>query len=257
MIKFNKEVNIKGAFLMLSFTSVGLTGNFASSVLINNHNFESIGFLFSHFLSAYVSINPMDGQAMYNGQIYFNKEKKLLLINFHAGIPHHYRNEFCNELLNLYQSYSLNGFLFYGGIGRGFVNDEELRNKNLDVYYLTNDKNFDATKFGLKNFGEFVKIENKKKQFEEIKYLAGCGLARHLIKFLNKKSVPFYYYFSFSNELFDPVAAMAVYYKLALFLEFIKDNVILPKFVESLNSFLENVEKEYKIESTWKLFLKE
>lgn len=257
MIKFHHDIDIKGSSLLLSFTSSGLTGNFASSVLLNNHNFECIGFFFSHFLSAYVGINPNNGSVIFNGQVYFNKEKRILLINFHSGVSYQFRNPFCLELLSLYEKYNLNKFLIYGGIGKGFTNDTELKNKNIDVYYLTNDTSLNPAKFNLKNFVDLVKLENKKKPLEEVKFLENSGIPRHLIKFLNKKCIPFNYLFAFSNELFDPLAGIAVYYKLGLILGFTNDDVVIPKYSESLNLFLENIESQFKIESTWKLFLKE
>ena len=162
MIKFSNEIDIKGSALLLSFTSVGLTGNFASSILINNNNFESIGFLFSHYLAPYVTINPETNSTMYNGQIYFNQEKKIVLINFHAGVPHHFRNEFCKELLDIHQNYAMRGFLIYGGIGKGYINDEELRRKVVGLYYLTNDDTFEGSKLNMKSFESLVKLENKK-----------------------------------------------------------------------------------------------
>jgi predicted ATP-grasp superfamily ATP-dependent carboligase len=257
MIKFSKNVDIKGSQLLLSFTSVGLAGNFASSLLINNNKFENIGFLFSHYLSAYVGLNPQTGTALYNGQVYFNEEKKIVLINFHAGVAHHFRNDFCKELLDIYTSNSLTGIMIYGGIGRGFLNDEELRNPNVDVYYLTNDSQFDGTQYFLKNFENLVQLENKKKAFEEVKYLDKVGLAKHLIKFFNKKKVTFHYLFAFSSELFDPLAGLAVYYKLSLLLGLSKENNVIAKNVGNLNSFMNKVESQFKVEPTWRLFLKE
>ncbi len=257
MIKFTKQKDIKNSLLLLSFTSVGLTGNFASSLLINNNNFENIGFLFSHFLSPYAGFNPQTGSVLFNGQVYFNEEKKLLLINFHAGVPHHNRNKFSQELVELFQLYTMRGIIIYGGTAKSFMNDEELRNKNVEVYSLTNEANFDGTKYGIKNFESLVKLEDKKKPLEEIKYLDGIGTAKHLIKFFSKKAVTFHYFFSYSSELFDPLAGLVVYNRLSLLLGLGREVVNVPKYSESLVNFLEGVEKNYKIEPIWRLFLKE
>jgi predicted ATP-grasp superfamily ATP-dependent carboligase len=257
MIKFSKNVDISGSLLLLSFTSAGLAGNFASSILLNNNKFENVGFLFSHYLSSYVGLNPQNGSVLFNGQVYFNEEKKIVLINFHAGVAHHFRNDFCKELLEIHTKNQFRGVIIYGGIGKGFLNDEELRNTNVDVYYLTNEAQFNGSQYSMKSFESLVKLENKKKAFEEIKYLDKVGLAKHLVKFLNKNKVTFHYLFAYSSDLFDPLAGAAIYYKLSLLLGFSTENVVIPKYVGNLNSFLDKVESEFKIEPTWRLFLKE
>lgn len=257
MIKFYKNADIKGSSLLLSFSSVGLTGNFASSLLINNNGFENVGFFFSHYLTPYVGTNPETSTALYNGQVYFNQEKHLVLINFHAGVAHHFRNDFCSELLSIYNQFSFKSILIYGGIGKEFANDEELRSKYVNVYYLTSEANFEGAKLNIKNFENLVNIENKKKPLEEVKYLEKCGIAKHLIKFLLKRNVVFHYIFAFSNELFDPLAGFAVYNKLTALLGLKSSDLEVPKYVDNVNRFLDDIEKNYKIEPAWKLFLEE
>jgi len=257
MLKTIKQVDISESILLISFTSVGLTGNFASSLLINNNSFENIGFFFSHYLSAYVGFNPQTNSPLYNGQVYFSKDKKITLLNFHAGVAHHFRNEFANEILKMFNDYKMKKIIIYGGIGKDFLNDEELRNPNVDVYYLTNDEQFDGKLSNIKNFETLVKIEDKKKPLEEVKYLDKVGIAKHLVKFLTKKNVNFIYLFAYSSELFDPIAALAVFYKLKLVLGLSNENVVIPKNGHNLNEFLDKIEKNYKFEQTWKLFLNE
>lgn len=257
MIKFTKQSDIKGSLLLLSFTSVGLTGNFASSLLINNNNFQNIGFLFSHYLSAYAGFNEKTGSALFNGQIYFNEEKKIVLINFHAGVPHHNRNKFSQELIEIFQQYTMRGIVIYGGTSKSFLNDEVLRSKMVEVYYLTNHENFEGEIYSVKNFETLVKLEDKKKPLEEVKYLEGIGVARHIIKFLSKKFVKFHYLFSYSTELFDPLAGLSVYNRLCLLLGYDTQILNLANNTVDLSKFLENLETQYKIEKTWKLFLKE
>jgi len=257
MLKLWKNVDLKDSQLLLSFSSVGLSGNFASSILINNHNFENVGFLFSKYLLPYAGINEETGRINYNGQCYFNSEKKILLIDFHAGVPHHYRNLFCEEILLLCDKYCLKNITIYGGISKGYLNDEELRNINIQVYYLTNDEYFDGSKFGIKNFESLVKLEKKKKPLEETMYIEQCGVAKHLVKFLHKKKVMFYYFFVFSLELFDPSAGLALYFRLSNLLNLSLENLTVQKSEKNLTGLLENIEQKFKIEKTWKLFLKE
>jgi predicted ATP-grasp superfamily ATP-dependent carboligase len=257
MIKFTKHPDIKGSLLLLSFTSVGLTGNFASSLLLNNNNFQNIGFLFSQYLLAYAGFNQQTGGVLLNGQVYFNEEKKILLINFHAGVSHHNRNKFSQEIVELFQQYTMRGIVIYGGSSHLFLNDELIRNKNVEVYFLTNDQSFEGERYSMKNFESLVKLEDKKKPFEEVKYLEGIGTAKHLIKFLSKKNVTFHYFFAYSAELFDPLAGMVVYNRLTLLLGIQTETVNIPKYSESLPTFLEGLEKKYKFEPIWRLFLKE
>ena len=257
MLKLWKNVDLKDSHLLLSFSSVGLAGNFASSLIINNNSFENIGFLFSNYLAAYAGVNLETGMVNYNGQCYFNSERKILLINFQAGVPHHFRNLFCEELLQLYTKYSLRNLTIYGGISKGYLNDEELRNSNVQVYYLTNDESFDGKKFGVKNFENFVNMQNKKKPLQETIYIEQCGVAKHLVKFLYKKNVAFYYFFAFSLELFDPTAGLALYFKLSNILNFNQQDNVVQKSYNNMPGLLEKIEEKFKIEKTWKLFLKE
>jgi hypothetical protein len=257
MLKLWRNVELKDCHLLLSFSSVGLAGNFASSLLINNHNFENIGFLFSKYLSPYAGVNEETGKINYNGQCYLNSEKKILLINFQAGVPHHFRNLFCEELLQLSEKYSLRNITIYGGISKVYLNDEELRNVNIQVYYLTNDESFDGGKIGLKNFESLVKLENKKKALQETMYIEQCGVAKHLVKFLYKKKVPFYYFFAFSLELFDPSSGLALYFRLSNLLNFSQEGIMVQKREKNLSGLLDSIEEKFKIEKTWKLFLKE
>jgi predicted ATP-grasp superfamily ATP-dependent carboligase len=138
MIKFYNNVDIKNADLLISFNSAGLSGNFASSLLINNNNFTKIGFYFSHYICAYASTGS-NGQLTHNGEIYFNEEKKLLIINFFVGAQHYYMKKFFDEFMSFYKTYSLGRIIIYGGISSTYQNDEELRKKNIDVYYMTNE----------------------------------------------------------------------------------------------------------------------
>lgn len=257
MLKFNQNVDIKGSTLLLSFASVGLTGNFASSILINNHDFVNIGFLFSHYLTAYAGVNPETGVINYNGQAYFNSSKKIVLINFFTGVSSHFRKQFSEELLQLYQNYSFTNIILYGGISKSYLNDEELRNTNLTVYHLTNDNETDDKKFNMKNFEKLVSLENKKKPLEELKFIERCGPAKHLVKFFAKNNTKFSYLFCFSSELFDPLAGIAVYYKLALILGFRNDDIVIPKNTKDPLTILDNFSNQFKVEPTWRLFLKE
>ena len=257
MIKFTKQADIKGSLLLLSFTSVGLTGNFTSSLLMNNNHFENIGFLFSHYLHAYAGLNEKTGGVIFNGQVYFNEEKKFLLINFHAGVAHHNRNKFSQEIVEIFQQYTMRGIVIYGGTSKSLLNDEILLSKTVEVYYLTNQQSFNGESYSVKNFENLVKMEDKKKPFEEVKYLEGIGVAKHLIKFLSKKCVNFHYLFSYSNELFDPMAGLAVYNRLCLLLGLGTEILNVSNYNIDYSTFLEKLESQYKLEKTWKLFLRE
>ena len=67
----------------------------------------------------------------------------------------------------------------------------------------------------------------------------------------------FYYFFVFSLELFDPSAGLALYFRLSNLLSLSLENLTVQKSEKNLTGLLENIEQKFKIEKTWKLFLKE
>lgn len=256
MIKFYNNVDISGSRLLLSFNSEGLAGNFASSLLINNNSFSNVGFMFSEYILPYASIKE-DGVTGYNGEVYFNSTSRIVLINFFAGALHYFRNKFFSELVELCRTYSFDGIYFYGGISKQYVSDIDIRSKFIDVYYLTNDLNLSTRDTGMKNFEDLTRMENKKKNFEELKFIEKGGLCKHLVKFLAKNNVRFYYLFDFAGELFDPLAGFALYQKLLVLFNLTKENIRVEKSYEDMYTILNKLSALYKIESTWKLFLKE
>lgn len=256
MIKFYKQVDIKQSDLILAFNSAGLAGNFASSLLINNNSFENVGFLFSHYLSSYAS-NANDGQITYNAEVYFNQEKKTLLINFFAGVSHYFKDKFFEELMQIYETNQMGRLFIIGGIGKGYLNDEELRKAVIDTYYLTNDTSFNGESNGLKCFEKLAQISNKSKPLAELKYIDNSGTAKHLVKWLSRKNYKFYYLFVFSSALFDPLAGAALYFKLSQVLGLRSDSVTIPKNYENILKMMEELSKQLKIDPAWKLFLKE
>lgn len=87
MIKFYNKIDINNSDLILSFNSAGLTGNFASTLLIHNNEFENIGYLFWHYLNSYASNTENGTISSFNGEIYINSHKRIALINFFAEMP--------------------------------------------------------------------------------------------------------------------------------------------------------------------------
>lgn len=257
MFKLSQSIDLSGSRLYLSFTSAGYSANFASSLLINNNSFDRIGYLFTEFISPSVSYDESSGNILFNGQVYYNESSKIVLINFIAGIPHHSRNKFSAQLVELIQKYSFSDIVIFSGISKDLVNSEELHNKNVDVYYMSNSENFDANKFSLRSFVDLIKMENKTKNLEEMKFIEKCGFSKHLCKYLNKRKINFLYIFAFSCDLFDPLAGLAIYYKLCLIAGFRNDAVRLDKNYADINLVLNSIEKELAIDASWRLFLKE
>jgi predicted ATP-grasp superfamily ATP-dependent carboligase len=251
MIKFYKNVDIKNADLLISFNSAGLSGNFASSLLINNNNFTDIGFYFSHYLSAYASISE-NGKLTHNGEMYYNQEKNLLIMNFFVGVQHYYKKKFFDELMAFHKNYSLGRIIIYGGISSFYQNDEELRKKNIDVYYLSNDVTFKTEE--MKSFEKLVNIENKTKPLKELDYTAHAGSARNLVKYLDKNGIKYYYFMVYSYGIFDPSAGLVLYSKLSSWLGFPVEKYDIMKGI-NVGDLLRMIGDKLIYEDVWKAFI--
>ena len=250
MIKFYKNYDISESDLLVCFSSIGLSGNFASSLLINNNSFENIGFYFSHYLSASVSTST-NNQTTYNGEVYFNPEKKVLILNFFFGTPQYYKNKFFEEFMYFHKNNKLKRIIVYSGIGKSYQNDEELTKKIIDVYFISNTQ--EAKNYGMRNFEEFVNLENKK-PFKELEYVTMSGSSKNLVKYLYKNNYNFIYLFTFSGGIFDPAAGVTLYNRLCNILGINNNKEDIQKGLNP-KYFLEDIGKKLKFEDTWRLLL--
>ena len=260
MISFynNEEINIQDTDLLLAFSSAGMSGTFAASLLINNHPFENIGFFHSEYINNFAVSNEK-GETKYNGEVYYSKQDKITLINFIGGCFKDTKKLFFEEVGKFYQENKMNKLIIFGGIGKDFLNDTEINSKNVEVYFLSNDKCFNGQFHSMKSFENLVNIEDKKHHLQEMKFMEKTGTAKELAKYLHKNDLPFQYLFAYSEVLFDPQAGLALYFKLAFILNLKEEVKAIEKHKDNFLDYLEKLEKEHnlKFEPHWKLFLKE
>jgi hypothetical protein len=253
MIKFYKQIDLTGSDLLITFNSAGLSGNFAASLLIANNNFEHAGFLFSNNLSPFSLTGP-NGTTIYNGEIYYNGEKSVTLINFTTGVSKQYRTAFFNELVGIYKAHSMKKIVVMSGIAKEYLNDTELKKTNVDVYYLSNDSGLVENNNGIVNFKGYLGLENKTKPLPELDYMSANGSARYLIKHLDKNGFTYSYLFVYSSLPFDPVAGYVLYNRICNLLTFTNEKVTLPKII-SFATYLTNLQG-IKLDDTWKILMK-
>ena len=96
MLKLSKTVDIKNSTLILIFSSNGNASNIASTLLVKNYPFENIGFYYSQYMSHSVCENG-NGNLEFNGSLFFNENKKILILDLSGGISKNNWYEFNEE----------------------------------------------------------------------------------------------------------------------------------------------------------------
>ena len=255
MIKFSKNADLFESDLLISFASIGSSGIFASTLFHLKNDFENIGFFYSTNYSAVATNNPLKHTPTYNGELYFNHSKKILIMNI-FGIPKFSEDKFFDELIELQSSYKMKRIIFFSGISRSFLNDEELKNKFVDVYFLTNENSEFLEKSGMKSFEKLVKMEKKEKEFEEVNFIEGCGKTKDFVKYLIKKKKLFSYLFAFSDNYLDMNAGLALYLRLGNLLGLVQDDKKVCKTYDDTSSKQEELLLQLGAIEVWKAFIK-
>jgi predicted ATP-grasp superfamily ATP-dependent carboligase len=253
MIKFYKEANLAGSDLLLSFSGAGLSGTFAASLLAGNQQFEHVGLFFSHNISPIVRSDIYTSKPIYNGEVYFNQEKKITLIDFTLGAGKKIRSKFFEELTDLYKKHSMNRIIIIGGIAKEYLTDTELKKESIDVYYLANEVLSNDSNVGIINFEKYISLDNKTKPLKELDYMSMAGTPRYLVKYLNKNGINFIYLFAYSSIPIDPLAGYAIYNRVSRLLGLGGEIVILSKKYDFKN-FIEEHKELINLDSTWRSY---
>lgn len=255
MIKFHQQHNLEGSDLLLSIASIGMGGTFSTTLLHKKYSFQHIGTFFSDYLHAFCC---SDGQQLVlNGEVYYNEEKKILNICFISGVHSHNQRDLFKELIDIFDQYKLRRFILVSSVSNQYSNEVELTNQKLHTYEVSNIRDIDYDKLGIKSFVDLVNLQGKKKELEELKYITGSSFACALCKHLNKRNIPYVYLFSYSHALFDPISGLTLFYKMAQFFGWSNENVEFNKFGHNFEELLKKISSEVEIEDKWFALLKE
>lgn len=262
MIKFNCNVDICNSNLLVCSGLAGFSSVLLSKLLIANYNFNKIGFYFSEYMQTNTTILPNNIQI--NGELFFNKDKKLLILVLSAGVQKFYQNKFFEEFNNnLLYKYNIKDCLFISGMLPVYQNDEEIKNKEITPYYLTNNNEYISRfeKSGAKSFEKLCNIVKTKytKPLEELKYASHIGFIEKYIKYQNrsnkyKKESDTLHYYNFVGVFIrsplDILAALSLYNFVGVYFE-LTNKEFTPVEKKYLN--IENKLSSLQLDESWSM----
>lgn len=259
-----KNIDLKGSDLLLSTSILGFSTIIASKLLSIKQSFVHIGNYFSENISH--SITKLVDGYLSNGDCFFNKDKKCLLIVFTTSPSKDNKKSFFEELDKFIDSNFITKTLLISGFIEEYQTDEELNKKIVEPYYLTNNSEIkeELEKSGAKSFVELcnLKKDSKKvKELDECKYLTASGFSKWFLRNKKKRSQNYAFVCSFVRHILDVEAALSIYLFLCKYMHlpeklneiFTKEDsgktkIIVPKL--SLNKNITDLEKFFSEE--WK-----
>lgn len=216
--KIPEKISFKNKILVLFFPGKGNSTVFTLSLLTTNYPFKNIGYLFSEYLSSSVSYSENGkGELEFNGTFFLNEPKNIILLNLTGGIKNKYLSEFAEELTNFIKLNNFKEIYIIGASGKDEANDIDLVSKKINIYYLTNNTEFQNI-CNMKSIKEAFKEEEKKrkgKTYYEMNLIDGCESLKRVVQKLILEKIKFVFIFGFANPLFDPFCAMGLYWKTA------------------------------------------
>ena len=257
--KTSENISFANTTLILFFPGKGNSTSFALSLLKSNYDFQNIGYLYSESLSNSVNYSP-DGKSLeFNGSVYFNSEKKIILLDLTSGVKNRELNNFVEELIKFIKDSKFSKIYVIGSSSKDNVLDVDLVSKIINIYYLTNDTN-EKNVYNMKSIKDAFKAtdeERKGKTYYEMNLLESCDTLKRVIQKLILEKIKFLFIFGFAEPLFDPFCGLGLYKKLALILGFSdKDEQVNKVQLDNL-SILNHFEKQgLKIDKYWKILFK-
>lgn len=257
--KTSEIISFANTTLILFFPGKGNSTSFSLSLLKSNYDFQNIGYLYSESLSNSVNYSP-DGKSLeFNGSVYFNSTKKLILLDLTSGVKNRELTNFVEELIKFIKNSKFSKIYIIGSSSKDNVLDVDLVSKIINIYYLTNDSNEKNT-YNMKNIKDAFKAtdeERKGKTYYEMNLLESCDTLKRIVQKLILEKIKFLFIFGFAEPLFDPFCGLGLYKKLALILGFSdKDEQVNKVQLDNL-SILNHFEKQgVKIDKHWKILFK-
>lgn len=260
MLKLTTQDNkgIKASSLILSFPSEGSSSAFCLSLFTSNYPFTSIGYYYSEYCSQSIAYCPQSTGISFNGEVFFNSLAQLTLINFKSGAISSFQDKFDSELINFIKANEFKNVFILGSVSKNNMNDFEIKSKNANVYYISNNDSFNYTASSMLSFSKVFPVENRTKTYEEMKYVEGCSSAKKFIQALVLDKMKFTFVFAFSDKLFDPLSGYAIFNKLESLLKMKQENLIsLPKKSKSKKDVLDEIAHNIKVDKKWEIFVVE
>ena len=257
--KTSENISFANTTLILFFPGKGNSTSFALSLLKSNNDFQNIGYLYSESLSNSVNYSP-DGKSLeFNGSVYFNSAKKLIVLDLTSGVKNRELNNFVEELIKFIKDSKFSKIYIIGSSSKDNVLDVDLVSKIINIYYLTNDTNEKNT-YNMKSIKDAFKAtdeERKGKTYYEMNLLESCDTLKRIVQKLILEKIKFLLIFGFAEPLFDPFCGLGLYKKIALILGFSdKDEQVNKVQLDNL-SILNHFEKQgVKIDKHWKILFK-
>lgn len=257
-ITSSTPIDISNSSLIIVFAGEGSSSAVACSLLISNCNFQSVGYLYSTNLQSTAFYASKDSKRpSFNGEVFFNQEKKVTLLDISSGYSEGKTEAFSKELITFIQGQKFKEVYFLGSISKSNIVDFEIRSKVFNVYYMTNDEKY-KNDFGFLGIKDAFQLEEKEKggkKYKEMEELYGCeGLRRMAQKFVLEK-VNFVFVFAFAEEGFDPLCGLALYEKISFVLKLKENENKVEKKEIGKDKILEEIEKNYKVDPVWRTYL--
>ena len=256
MLKLSKTVDIKNSTLILIFSSNGNASNIASTLLVKNYPFENIGFYYSQYMSHSVCENG-NGNLEFNGSLFFNENKKILILDLSGGISKNNWYEFNEEFFKFLNDNKFKEIYILSSSDKENLIDKEIKSNEINIYYETNKKDFKCD--SMKKIQDAYEIEENKKENKIYYELGLVEISESEQKILQKMildKIDFIFIFTFRDDIFDPFTGLALFYKIAFILGLNeKDEKVIKKQINALNELNEIEKIGLKIDSSWKILL--
>lgn len=237
----DKSINISSARLIASTGMVGFSSILACKLLIQKNNFAKIGVYFSEYTEH--TITKLPNEYIHQGDVFYNKEKNIVIIFFIAGPPSYYKKQFFKELNEFVTKYQLQEAILTSGFLSEFQNDTEMRNPYVTPYYLSNGNNdSELKKSGIKSFVELCDLSNeskllnsnlnsnlgkKPKELDEVEFLSASGFSSNYLKYQKKNKGRYTYVGSYVRTPLDVESGISLYIGLSNYLKLSVDDGIL------------------------------
>lgn len=252
-------INISGSSLAIYLPGQGGVSSLSLTLMLKNHSFESIGYLYSPYISKRVSYESKDSENLtFNGQLYYNTEKQLTLLKLTAGTQPKYMNDFIKELLTFIKEQKFSKITLISGIAKQNLTAKDIESKVINFYYLTNNPKFE-NKLNLKPIKEaFNPDESKRngKNYYEMTLVEGCELGRRIIQSLILENIEFLFVFCFADDNIDLYGSLALYYKIRCLMELGNDEVVYKKEMP-YKDILNEIQSKVKIGCSWDILISE
>lgn len=261
----DESIDIKNSKLIITVNQLGLSAIIAAKLLTINNNFEKVGFYFSEYTNQSITILP-NKEELRNGELFYNKEKKIVLLNFICNIPSYYQTEFFEELNEFISKNKLTDVIFVTGISSEFLNDAEIKKEYNTPYYITNislttnnntNNNIISSlnKAGIENIVDLFDLKNQPKvhltsykEFDELNFMKGIGFLNKYTRYQYKNKKEILIIGAYIRQPLDVEAALSLYKGIVDFYGLSNTNDLVSLLKDA---FIEDCNKQFKVRKNY------